>query len=331
VAAPTWPQLTKGYLEHIARIGLSAHSIKRHRDSLTETISWLLDRGRRDPRAVTRKDLLSFLASRTEKLNPQSHNQWLGVFKRFFLWAALEEKLLASPAREIEYAKVPETLVDYLRREELALLLDSCDTATSEGLRDRAILEVLYSTGLRVNELCALNLDDVDREHGIVSVWQGKGRKDRKAPIGSIALKLLDRYVSAVRRPEKLGDPALLLGEKGRRLSPSVIASMIRRRVQALGMNKRVYPHLLRHTCAVHLLENGADIRYIQALLGHANLSTTQRYTRVLPKSLKRVHARSHPAERRRTAPRAIDPKQYWRIKIIPPEDREDTGEEPGV
>jgi integrase/recombinase XerD len=103
---------------------------------------------------------------------------------------------------------------------------------------------------------------------------------------------------------------------------------MIRRRVEALGLEKRVYPHLLRHTCAVHLLENGADIRYIQALLGHASLRTTQRYTRVVPASLKRVHARTHPAERQRSAPHTVDPKQYWRIKLVPPGQRKDDGEE---
>lgn len=327
MAAPTWPELQKGYLGHIRRLGLSPSSIEKHRAFLAEAVAWWIERDQRDPRAVTRADLLSFLASRTDGLHPQSQNQWLGVFKRFFLWATLEEKLLASPAREIEYAKVPETLVSYLRREELAALLDSCNTSEASGLRDRAILEVLYSTALRVGELCALNLDDVDREHGVVSVWQGKGKKDRKVPIGSIALKLLGRYVSAVRRPAQLGDPALFLGEKGRRLSPTVLGSMLRWSCEALGMNKRVYPHLLRHTCAVHLLENGADIRYIQALLGHASLRTTQRYTRVMPLALKRAHARSHPAERRRSAPRPVDPKQYWRIKILPPEDREEPEE----
>lgn len=313
----------RNYLDHIARLGFSPSSIERHRSFLGELISWLVDRGRRDPRAVTRNDLVSFLASRTESLHPQSHNQWLGVFKRFFLWATLEEKLLASPAREIEYARVPETLVDYMRRDELAALLDSCDSSQASGVRDRAILEVLYSTALRVGELCALNLDDVDRERGTVSVWRGKGGKDRKVPIGSIALTALGRYLASVRRPARLGDPALFLGERGGRLSPSVVETMIHRRVEAFGIKKRVYPHLLRHTCAVHLLENGADIRYIQALLGHASLRTTQRYTRVVPVALKRVHARSHPAERRRTATRPVDPKQYWRIKIVPPEDRE--------
>lgn len=321
----TWPELTKGYLDHIRRLGFSPTTIEGHRKFLIVLVSWMIGHSRRDPRAVTRADLLAFVtATCSERWHPSTRNQRLGIVKRFFLWATLEEKLLASPAREIEYAKVPETLVSYLRRDELAAILESCGSSETSGLRDRAVLEVLYSTALRIGELCALNLDDVDRDAGVVSVWRGKGRKDRKVPIGRVALTVLDRYVKAARRPTRIGDTALFLGERGGRLSPSTVERMIRARCESLGIVKRVYPHLLRHTCAVHLLENGADIRYIQALLGHASLRTTQRYTRVVPTALKRAHAASHPAERRRSAPRSIDPKQYWRSKIVPPEDRDE-------
>lgn len=323
--APTWRELTTGYLEHIRRLGFAPTTVEGHRKFLAVLASWMSEHGRDDPRAVTRADLLAFLAEACpERWHPATRNERLGVVKRFFLWAALEEKILASPAREIEYAKVPDTLVTYLRRDELAAILDSCGASEASGLRDRAVLEVLYSTALRIGELCALNLDDVDRDAGIVSVWRGKGRKDRRVPIGRVAIALLDRYVKAARRPTRLGDTALLVGDRGGRLSPSAVERMIRARCETLGIAKRVYPHLLRHTCAVHLLENGADIRYIQALLGHASLRTTQRYTRVLPMAVKRAHAASHPGERRRSAPRPIDPRQYWRSRIVPPEDRDE-------
>jgi site-specific recombinase XerD len=325
VSGPTWPELQNGYLDHIARLGFSQFTLEKHRGLLTELVAWSLENGRRDPRAMTRVDVLAFLASIIRPgWKPQTRNERLGVLKRFFLWATLEEKLFASPAREIEYAQVPESLVDYLRQDELVRLLDSCNTAQATGVRDRAILELLYSTGIRLGELCALNLDDVDRDAGIVSIWQGKGGKDRKVPIGRIALAVLDRYVNSVRRPAVLGDNALFLGEKGHRLARPVVEQMIQRRAETVGLKKRVYPHLLRHTCAVHLLEGGADIRYIQALLGHASLRTTQRYTRVLPLAVKRAHARSHPAERRRSPRRPADPLQYYRSRPIPARDRDD-------
>jgi integrase/recombinase XerD len=324
----TWRELVEGYLAHVGRLGFAPRTIDGHQKYLDRLVSWSDEAGLSDPRSVTRENLLSFLAtSCSPRLNAQSRNQRLGILKRFFLWATLEGHLLASPAREIEYARVEETLVDYLRPDELARLLKSCDTGTAEGLRDRAILETLYSTALRLGELCALNLGDVDRDAGIVSVWKGKGSKDRKAPIGSLAVKLIDRYIATTRRPNDLSERALFLGLRGERLCHVVVEGMLRRRVKAIGLAKRVYPHLLRHTCAVHLLENGADIRYIQELLGHASLRTTQRYTRVLPMALKRAHARSHPAERRRGPAPRLDPTQYYRSKPIPPEDRED---EPG-
>lgn len=325
----TWRELTEGYLAHIRRLGFSPRTLDGHGKYLARLAAWAADHALTDPRAVTRDNLLSFLAaSCSPRLNAQSRNQRLGIVKRFFLWATMEEKILASPAREIEYARVDETLVEYLREDELARLLESCDTATSEGLRDRAILETLYSTALRLSELCALNLEDVDRDDGVVSVWKGKGGKDRRAPIGSLAVNLIDRYVSSARRPERLGDRALFLGIKGQRVTAGAVERMIKKRVEAIGIEKRVYPHLLRHTCAVHLLENGADIRYIQELLGHASLRTTQRYTRVLPLALKRAHERAHPAERRRSRAPRLDPTQYYRQKIIPPEDRDDDPQE---
>lgn len=325
---PAWAELQKGYLDHIRQLGFSVSTIEGHQRFLALLASWMADHGRRDPRAVTRADVLSFLAAVTPPhWKPGTRNERLGILKRFFLWAALEEHIFASPAREIEYAKVPETLVDYLRPGELTRLLESCGTATARGVRDRAVLEVLYSTALRVFELCALNLDDVDRDAGVVSVWSGKGGKDRKVPVGSLALAALDRYLSAVRRPALLGDRALLLGERGRRITRVAVERMLHCRCEWLGMRKRVYPHLLRHTCAVHLLENGADIRYIQALLGHASLRTTQRYTRVLPAALKRAHARAHPAERRRPPRGLVDPVQYYRSKPIAADDRDEPEE----
>ena len=308
--AATWPDLTKGYLDHIQRLGFAPTTVEGHRKFLIVLVSWMIGHGRRDPRAVTRADLLAFLAaSCPQHWHPATRNERLGVVKRFFLWATLEEKLLASPAREIEYAKVPETLVSYLRRDELAAILDSCGSSEASGLRDRAVLEVLYSTALRIGELCALNLDDVDRDAGIVSVWRGKGRKDRKVPIGRVALAVLDRYVKAARRPTRIGDLALFLGERGGRLSPATVERMIRVRCESLGIQKRVYPHLLRHTCAVHLLENDADIRYIQALLGHASLRTTQRYTRVVPTALQACPC-GEPSERTPPVRGAFDRSQ---------------------
>jgi integrase/recombinase XerC len=192
--------------------------------------------------------------------------------------------------------KVQRKLPEFLELSEVESLLTAPDTNTAIGLRDRAILELLYSTGMRVGELLALDLSDLDRQNALVKV-RGKGKKERILPVGGAALSSLDSYL-ARRHELKCGKPAqaIFLSQRGNRLPD---AKSIQRRIEkyarAAGIREKITPHMLRHTFATHMLNAGADLRSIQELLGHASLSTTQIYTHVTADRLKRVYEKAHP------------------------------------
>src|SRR5262245_45470449 len=176
-------------------------------------------------------------------------------------------------------------------------LREAAAPETPQSLRDRAILETRYSAGVRGMECCRLQIGDINFADGTVRIISGKGRKDRIVPIGKIALHFIDRYIKEVRGPGSGGPLFRKLASIGPLSSHQLYLLLDLYRKKA-GIQMRLYPHLLRHSFAVHLLENGADIRFIQAMLGHEDLSTTQIYTEVVPFELKRVHGRTHPAEK---------------------------------
>jgi integrase/recombinase XerD len=195
----------------------------------------------------------------------------------------------------------------YLTQGEVRVLLQATSTEGPADLRDRAVLETLYSSGLRVGELARLDLTDVDLSRGLVLVRQGKGRKDRVVPLGRIAATLIARYIGTARVPAPSQARALFLNDFGQRLTQDAIRKgILAPTLRRAAIAKHVTPHVLRHSCAVHLLENGASVRYVQALLGHAKLSTTQRYLVVIPTELKRVHRASHPTERQPKPPPTV-------------------------
>ena len=177
-------------------------------------------------------------------------------------------------------------------------LINAPDLTTAVGLRDRAILETLYSTGMRRSELVKLNLDDIDAERRLITIRQGKGRKDRVVPLGERALEWLIKYRDEV-RPERLDDSTdkLFLSTLGNSIHPNNLSAMVRGYLVAAGITKRGSCHMLRHTAATLMLENGADLRSIQTLLGHQNLNTTQIYTHVTIQRLREVHDQTHPAK----------------------------------
>jgi integrase/recombinase XerD len=187
---------------------------------------------------------------------------------------------------------------------EVEQVLNACDTTDPLGLRDRAMLETLYSTGMRRAEITSLRVDDVDFRHGTVFVRQGKGGKDRVVPIGERACRWVERYRYGVRTElvDVDDDGVLFLAKHGQGMQAKQLSVIVRGAITAAhlerfeGTHPNAACHLLRHACATHMLENGADIRYIQALLGHADLSTTEVYTRVSIAQLKAVHDRTHPA-----------------------------------
>jgi integrase/recombinase XerD len=223
----------------------------------------------------------------------------IGMLRDWFRWLTRQNVILHNPASELELPRTEKRLpVAALTPGEVARLFAVPDVADPLGLRDRAMLEVLYATGLRRSELCRLECPDVNTERGTVTVRQGKGNKDRVVPLGPRAALWVERYVRQVRGRLLIDTrtPALFLTGYGGPFNPDVFSRMVSEWMARAGLEKRGSCHLLRHTCATHMLEGGADIRFIQQLLGHEKLETTAIYTEVTIRQLLEVHARCHPS-----------------------------------
>jgi integrase/recombinase XerD len=232
----------------------------------------------------------------------------LGAVQAFFAWACRENLLSANPAADLDLPrKPPRSLPRSLSLAEVETILAVPDVSDPLGVRDRAILETLYGTGLRRRELVNLDLGDLDQARGVVLVRRGKGSKDRLAPMGASALTWTRRYLEKCRPLLEVSaaEPALFLSGYGGRLNPNYLGNWVRKTIDKAGIGKTGSCHLFRHACATHLLENGADLRMIQELLGHARLDSTQIYTAVSIAQLREVHARCHPHGSARSAPEA--------------------------
>ncbi|MDX1388005.1 MAG: tyrosine recombinase XerC [Acidobacteriota bacterium] len=224
----------------------------------------------------------------------------LSAVRSFLNHAVREGRLEVNPAAAVQTPKVPKKLPRELTIDEVFALLDRIEEPDPASVRDRAILEFLYATGLRVSELVGLDLDDVDLNAGMVRVL-GKGAKERMVPVGSKAVDALRRWIasSSELRGKATDAGALFLNLRGGRLSDRSVRRILDRRLHEAAVQARVSPHALRHSFATHLLDAGADLRAIQELLGHSSLSTTQRYTHVSMDALMKVYDRSHPRARR--------------------------------
>ena len=225
----------------------------------------------------------------------------LACLRSFFRHLQRDGKVTANPAKALRTPKAGRKLPHFLTAEQAATLLETPDPETGAGKRDRAMLETLYSAGLRVAELAGLNLDDWDRDADVLRV-RGKGKKERIAPVGSHAQRALDAWC-AVREPSQKGGAdaaaAVFLNRFGRRLTTRSVARMLDKHILAAGLDGKTSPHTLRHSFATHLLDGGADLRSVQELLGHANLTTTQIYTHVSTARLKETYDAAHPHAKR--------------------------------
>ena len=234
-------------------------------------------------------------------LGTRSRYQRLVSVKEYFRWLARGRHVACNAASELELPRVARALPrEVLTAREADQVLESIDVGNEYGLRDRAMIELLYATGLRRSEAMRLRAEDVDGERGVVWVRGGKGGKDRVVPLGERALLWVGRYVAEA-RPKLTNDSGrvrLFVSATGEELTPSGVTHLVRRRVLGSGVGKRGGCHLFRHTCATLMLEGGADIRYIQEMLGHASLQTTEIYTRVSIGKLKAIHAATHPGAR---------------------------------
>ncbi len=247
---------------------------------------------------VTRDDLVDFLAGMyREKLESRTVARHLVTMRNFFRFAQVQELIATDPSLNLESPKIRRTLPGYLRLEEVERLLTQPDGKTASGLRDRAMLEVLYSTGLRVSELIGLRVTDLDAKVGCIRCI-GKGDKERIVPAGRKALSMVDKYLREA-RPKLLGNgvtsQALFVNRRGGSLSRVGVWKILSAYGRRAGLRVALTPHMLRHSFATHLLERGADLRSVQLMLGHADISTTQIYTHVVEERLKQIYKAHHP------------------------------------
>ena len=271
--------------------GASRHTLRGYATDLAEFRAFLSREGwgplvEADSKAI--RAWLAWLHDR--KLAKSSIARKLATVRSCFRYLARVGVVELNPARQVRSPRLPKRLPSFLPKDESKELLDALPERSAAGLRDHALLELLYATGLRVAECCGLDLDDVDRRRGAVRVM-GKGGKERVVPAGDAALEAVEAWLAV--RGEGRG--ALFINPRGSRLSTRGVQRIVKRRARAAGIDRRVSPHTLRHTFATHMLGEGADLRLIQELLGHSRLSTTQRYTHVSPEQLMRVYDSAHP------------------------------------
>ena len=305
--------LTRWMIEHFEWMlitGYSADTIRARRIALKRFIRWCDERGVDDPREITKpileryqRHLFYYRKEDGKPLTLGSQFGCLAPLKTWFKWLARENHILYNPASEITLPKQPKQLPrTILSVAEVEAILNEADPSSAQGLRDRAMLETLYSTGMRRMELPGLALYDVDLTRRLVFVREGKGRRDRVIPIGERACAWVEKYVTEARGQLIVADcEALFVSDYGEPVSPEFLATKVKRYMEFAGIHKPGATHLFRHACATHMLENGADTRFIQALLGHADLATTQIYTHVSIEKLKEIHAATHPARLTRT------------------------------
>lgn len=229
-----------------------------------------------------------------------SQHSRLAPLKVWFKWLTHRNYISNDPASELELPRVGYKLPTVLNKDEAEQVLMQPNLGEKFGIRDRALLEFLYSTGIRRMELLHLKLYDLDQKHGLVTIREGKGRRDRVVPVGDRALVWLDRYLTELRPllVSKPDDGIVFLTSLGASLTPNYLSWLARRYVRVAGIGKNGACHIFRHTMATLMLEGGADIRYIQAMLGHVRLDTTQIYTHVSIRMLKQIHSATHPAAR---------------------------------
>jgi integrase/recombinase XerD len=295
--------------EHLAWMqtqNFSEDTVSTRKSCLGYFLDWCRERTLDDPREITRpvleryqRWLFQYRKKNGDPLTFRTQNYRLRAVKGFFRWLARQNHILHNPASELLLPRLENRLPKYiLNAEEAERVIAEPDIGTAEGQRDRAILETFYATGMRRMEVANLKLYDIDSERGTVMIRQGKGKKDRHIPMGERALLWIEKYIREA-RPELLAssdDGTVFLTEAGLPFHRKQLTSLVRGYLRKSKIGKMGGCHLFRHTVATLMLENGADIRVIQELLGHAKISTTELYTRVSINLLKQVYAATHPA-----------------------------------
>jgi len=311
-------QAMEAHFEWMLVAGYTEDTVRGRRIALRRFIAWCDERGLADPREITRPILERYQRHLFHYRKPDGTPLAIGTqfgcltpLRTWFKWLAQQNRILLNPATELALPHLPKLLPRALLGvAEVQAILTAADPASPEGLRDRAMLEVLYSTGLRRTELARLKRYDADLARLVVFVREGKGRKDRVVPLGERAALWLDKYL-VESRPRLLGggSEVLFVTDWGEPVSPEFVADAVRRAKTRAGIAKPGATHLLRHACATHMLDNGADVRFIQEMLGHASLATTERYTHVAISKLQQVHTATHPSARVSTMRTPLPPE----------------------
>ena len=285
------------FLDHLAvERRASAHTIDAYRRDLHALAGWAQAQGVGDVASLQPAQLRAFVADEHRRgLTPKSLQRRLSACRSFYQWLLRHERIAANPAASLRAPKAARKLPQVLDVDEAVQLVE-VPTDAPFGLRDRALLELLYSSGLRVSELCALRWHDLDLADGQVTVL-GKGSKQRMLPVGSHARAALEAW-RAEQAPKP--DAPVFPGRGGNAITPRAVQLRLRQIAQRQGLFKRVHPHLLRHTFASHVLESSGDLRGVQELLGHADLGTTQIYTHLDFQHLARVYDGAHPRAKRK-------------------------------
>jgi len=271
--------------------GASPHTLRSYATDLTEFTAFLAAEKIDGLAGADTRAVRAFLAHlHRRRLSKATIARKLAAVRSCFRFLARRGALEINPARQVRSPRLGRRLPSVLPKDEATQLLDAAPEPTTAGARDRALLELLYASGLRVAEGCGLDLDDLDEARRTVRVL-GKGDKERVVPVGETALEALDAYLAM--RGRQRGP--LFQNTRGGRLTPRSAHRIVKRLARRAGISQRVTPHTLRHSFATHMLGEGADLRLIQELLGHSRLSTTQRYTHVSPEHLMRVYDAAHP------------------------------------
>jgi integrase/recombinase XerD len=278
--------------------GLSRNTLDSYRRDLAKYASWIEQQRGLPILQTTHSDIQGYLAHLVvvQKARPSSTGRNISSLKRLFRYLLRQGKISNDPTLQIDTPKLPRNLPKSLTEQDIEQLLDAPDSQTPLGLRDRTMFEVLYATGLRVSELVTLRITQVSMDMGVVRVM-GKGSKERLVPLGEESLDWLRRYLADGREVllgRQMSD-ALFVTARGEGMTRQMFWHLIKKHAKHGGLSKSLSPHTLRHAFATHLLNHGADLRVVQMLLGHADISTTQIYTHVARERLKKLHAQHHP------------------------------------
>ena len=278
--------------------GLSPLSLSAYRSDLSHLALWLAKQNAELLKDATELHLHAFLADFSAKSRATSQARYLASFRRFFQYLVLQQLRADNPTERLKNPTQAQRLPKVLSETEVVALLNAPDCETPLGLRNRAMLEVLYATGLRVSELVNLSLNNVSLSDGVLRVL-GKGNKERLVPLGEVASDYLAQYLKGARAilsHTQKASSAVFLSKHGTAMTRQAFWQIIKMYARTAGIDeKRLSPHVLRHAFATHLINHGADLRSVQMLLGHANISTTQIYTHIANARLKELHQKHHP------------------------------------